>query len=196
MNRFLDRYCRALDAIAALFLALMVLLVFGNVVLRYALNTGITVSEEVSRWLFVWLTFMGAIVALREHGHLGTDMLVGRLPPAGKKLCLAIAQAAMLYVSWLLLQGSWVQMRINLDVAAPATGASVAIFYASGVMFGASAMLILARDLWRTLSGQLKDSELVMVQESEELAQLESKHHDAGAVPDSSATTSTIRSKA
>ena len=54
----------------------MVVLVFGNVVLRYGFNSGITVSEELSRWLFVWLTFLGAIVALREHGHLGTDMLV------------------------------------------------------------------------------------------------------------------------
>ena len=65
----------------------MVVLVFGNVVLRYGFNSGITVSEEVSRWLFVWLTFLGAIVALKEHGHLGSDMLVARLPPRGKKRC-------------------------------------------------------------------------------------------------------------
>ncbi len=49
----------------------MVVLVFGNVVLRYAFNSGITVSEELSRWLFVWLTFVGAVVALRDHAHLG-----------------------------------------------------------------------------------------------------------------------------
>ncbi|WP_157272002.1 TRAP transporter small permease, partial [Azohydromonas aeria] len=58
MNRFLDGYCRVLDALIALALAVMVVLVFGNVVLRYAFNSGITVSEEVSRWLFVWLTFL------------------------------------------------------------------------------------------------------------------------------------------
>jgi TRAP-type C4-dicarboxylate transport system permease small subunit len=52
-------------------LAVMVVLVFDNVVLRYGFNLGITVSEEISRWLFVWLTFLGAIVAMREHGHLG-----------------------------------------------------------------------------------------------------------------------------
>src|SRR2546423_2066887 len=44
----------------------MMILVFGNVVLRYALNSGITMSEEMSRWLFVWMTFLGAIVALKE----------------------------------------------------------------------------------------------------------------------------------
>ena len=72
------RYCRALEALIALMLAIMVVMVFGNVVLRYGFNSGITVSEEVSRWLFVWMTFLGAIVAVREHGHLGTDMLVAR----------------------------------------------------------------------------------------------------------------------
>jgi hypothetical protein len=39
------------------------------------------------RLLFVWLTFLGAIVALREHGHLGVDILVRRLPNVGKKIC-------------------------------------------------------------------------------------------------------------
>ena len=173
VDRVLRGYTRALDMLGGLFLAVMVVLVFGNVVLRYAFNSGLTMSEEVSRWLFVWLTFMGAVVALREHGHLGTDVLVSRLPRLGKKICLVLAQVAMLYVSWLLLQGSWVQAEINWDTEAPVTGASVGIFYASGVMLGISSMAILLRDLLRTLLTHPSDQELVMVQESEEVAALE-----------------------
>jgi TRAP-type transport system small permease protein len=176
VNRLLDRYCRFLDALSALLLAVMVVLVFGNVVLRYAFNSGITMSEEVSRWLFVWLTFIGAVVALKEHGHLGTDMLVGRLPVGGKKACLVVGQLLMLYVTWLMFSGSLAQARINLDVQAPVTGASMAIFYGSGVFFAVSAGLLLLRELWRTLAGQMADSELVMVQESEDLAQVEALH--------------------
>jgi len=171
-DRLLGRYTRLLDMLAGLCLALMVVLVFGNVVARYALNSGITISEELSRWLFVWLTFMGSIVALREHGHLGTDMLVSRLPPAGKRACLALAQVAMIFVSWLLLSGSWAQMLINWETEAPVTGASVAIFYASGVLMGASGLAILLRDLLRTLFTPLSEQSLVMVQESEELTAL------------------------
>ena len=96
MNQLLDRYCRVLDGISVLFLAVMVVLVFGNVVLRYAFNSGITVSEELSRWLFVWLTFLGAVVAVKEHGHLGTDMLISRLGTTGKKVCLIIGHVLML----------------------------------------------------------------------------------------------------
>ena len=171
-----DAFCKAVSALSALLLALMVVLVFGNVVLRYAFNSGITLSEEVSRWLFVWLTFLGAVVALHEHGHLGTDMLVSRLGPRGRRVCLTLAQLAMLYVTWLLLQGSWAQARINWDVEAPVTGASMAIFYGSGVVFAVAAGVLLAYQLWRTVSGQLGDDELVMVQESEDLAQVEALH--------------------
>ena len=49
-DRWLGRYTRALDMLSGLCLAIMVVLVFGNVVLRYTMNSGITVSEELSRW--------------------------------------------------------------------------------------------------------------------------------------------------
>lgn len=65
MTWVIDRLCRALEFLIAAGLAVMVVLVFGNVVLRYGFNSGITVSEEVSRWLFIWGTFLGAVVALR-----------------------------------------------------------------------------------------------------------------------------------
>src|SRR5215216_7284315 len=106
MTKIIDGYFWLLKVLIALFLAIMVVLVFGNVVLRYVFNSGIAVSEEVSRWLFVWLTFLGAIVALKEHGHLGSDMLVSRLPVAGKKALAVAAQVLMLYATWLLFSGS------------------------------------------------------------------------------------------
>lgn len=188
MTKVLDVYCRVLEGLIALALAIMVLLVFGNVVLRYAFSSGITVSEEVSRWLFVWLTFLGAIVALKEHAHLGSDMLISRLPVAGKKACLVIGHVLMLYITWLLFEGSLAQAKINWDVDAPVSGASVAIFYASGVVFAVSSAVILLRDLWRVLSGQLSDTELVMVKESEEAGELETLQaelaRDGAATPD------------
>lgn len=173
MKRIIDGYCRLLEGLIALALAVMVVLVFGNVVLRYAFNTGITFSEEVSRWLFVWLVFLGAIVALRDHGHLGSDMLVSRLPTAGKKICLVAGHLLMIYITWLLFSGCLVQAKINLDVEAPVTGMPVAIFYSSGIVFAISAGLLLMYELWLVLSGQLGDDQMVMVKESEEAGELE-----------------------
>jgi TRAP-type transport system small permease protein len=167
LTRLIDGYCRLLDALIAAALALMVVLVFGNVVLRYGFNSGITVSEEVSRWLFLWMTFLGAVVALKEHAHLGTDMLVSRLPRTGKRVCLVVGQFLMLYVTWLVFKGSLDQTRINWDAAAPVTGWSLAIVYASGVVFAVSAAVLLLRETWRALTGRVRDEELVMVKEEE-----------------------------
>jgi TRAP-type C4-dicarboxylate transport system permease small subunit len=173
LTRLLNGYCRLLELAIVLALGVMVVLVFGNVVLRYALNSGITVSEEVSRWLFVWLTFLGAILALKEHGHLGSDMLVSRLPTRGRKLLLVCGHLLMLYINWLLLEGSLAQARINWDVEAPVTGASMAIVYSAGVVFALSASIFLLVELWRALRGKLSDAEMVMVKESEEAGELE-----------------------
>jgi TRAP-type C4-dicarboxylate transport system permease small subunit len=168
MNRAIDGFCRLLERVIALLLAAMVVMVFGNVVLRYAFNSGIIVSEELSRWLFLWVTFLGGIVALKEHAHLGTDALVSRLPAAGKKFCLVAGHLLMLYVTGLLFSGALAQTRINLQVEAPVTGASMAFVYGTGVVFAVFAALLLLRDLWRLLTGRLADEELVMVKGSEE----------------------------
>jgi len=177
MKRLIDLYCRMIDYLIATLLAIMVVLVFGNVVLRYAFNSGITVSEEMSRWLFVWLTFLGAIAALKEYGHLGTDMLLVKLPPIGQRICLVASNLLMLYVTYLLFQGSLEQAKINASVEAPVTGLSVAIFYGSGVVFSVSAAVILLDQLWQILSGKVADEDLVKISESEDLAMVESLHH-------------------
>jgi TRAP-type C4-dicarboxylate transport system permease small subunit len=179
MQIWIDRYCKFIDVLLALLMFGMVVLVFGNVVLRYGFNSGITMSEEVSRWFFIWLTFLGSVVLLNDRKHLGTDMLVGRLSPQGKRLCLVASQALMLYVTWLLFKGSLEQAQINVDVQAPTTGASMAIFYASGVVFGASAALIIVRDMVLVLTGRLGDDELVMTQESEDMTAVEAQQASA-----------------
>jgi TRAP-type C4-dicarboxylate transport system permease small subunit len=173
MEKVIDGVCRAIEAVIALALAVMVILVFGNVVLRYGFNSGITVSEELSRWIFVWLIFLGAIVALKEGAHLGSDMLVSRLNLTGKRVCAFLGHLLMLYITWLFLDGSWTQVQINKDVTAPVTGASVAIFYSAGVVFSLVSGLLLIRGLWRIVTGRVSEDELVMVKESEEEGELE-----------------------
>jgi TRAP-type C4-dicarboxylate transport system permease small subunit len=167
MDSALRGYCRLLEAVIAACLAAMVALVFGNVVLRYGFNSGIPVSEELSRWLFIWLTFLGAIIGLREHAHLGTDVLVGRLGPRGKKVCLVLAYALMLLMCWMLFHGALEQTKINWDVTAPSSGASMAWFYSVGMVFSVSAALVLLNDLYKVLSGLASEADHVIVREEQ-----------------------------
>ena len=169
MAKAIDLYCQALKAVIAICLAVMVVLVFGNVALRYIFNSGITMSEELSRWLLVWLTFLGAIVALRQHAHLGVDTLVRMLPPKGRLICFVASYLLMLYADWLLTLGSWKQTVITFADQAPATGLSVGLFfYSSGVVFGISAAVILIHDLLRVITGRASGDDLIAVKESGE----------------------------
>jgi TRAP-type C4-dicarboxylate transport system permease small subunit len=170
VDKLLKAYCRGLEAAMAGCMVVMVTLVFGNVVLRYAFNSGITVSEEVSRWLFVWLTFLGGVVALREHGHLGTEVLVAHLGSGGKKLCLVAGYALMLLTCAMLLTGALAQTQINWAVSASSSGASMAWFYGVGVVFSVSAAAILLNDLFKLLSGRASDADLIIIKESEDQA--------------------------
>lgn len=180
LNQFIHGYCRVLNGLMAACLALMVVLVFGNVFLRYALNSGITLSEELSRWLFVWMIFMGAIVALKEHGHLGTDMLVARLGPTGKKICFVVSHVLMLWICYLLFAGSYAQAVINLDSTSAVMEVSMSWLYLPGMLFAILGGLIILTELLRLLGGKLGDEELVTIQESEETAHGGDRHEASG----------------
>ncbi|MDH5857917.1 TRAP transporter small permease [Lampropedia aestuarii] len=172
MNRVLGAYCKALEALCGLLMAAMVVLVFGNVVMRYFFNSGWLISEEISRWMFVWMVFLGATVVMRERGHMGTDMVVVRLPVWAQRVCLVVGQLVMLYITWLMLTGSWTQVLVNRETLAPVSGLSVSLFYFAGMVFSVSTLLILLQQMWQVVAGKLSSDELVMVQESEEMARI------------------------
>ena len=174
VDKFISGYCRLIGYLIAFALLVMVVLVFGNVVMRYAFNSGFTVSEELSRWLFVWLTFLGAVIALRDNAHLGTDMLVSKFGPLGKRICMGLSLLLMLYVMWLLFKGTYDQYKVNVDSDSPVMEVSMGWFYACGMAFSVLGAPILLQELYKLVSGQIDDDHLMLIQESEE-----SPHGDA-----------------
>lgn len=163
MTRIADGLFYALKIVAALSLALMIVLVFGNVVLRYTASEGIAMAEELSGWALVWITYVAGLVALRENGHLGFDSFVKALPPAGRRACLVVAQLLMIALTAIFLIGGWEQTRINLDTRAAAFDASLAWLYSASILFGVIGLFVLLADLYRTVTGRLRVDELVMV---------------------------------
>lgn len=168
MAAVVEGYFKLLKLLLVLLLAGMVVLVFGNVVLRYIFDSGIAVSEELARWFFVWMIFLGAIIGLKEHAHLGVDTLLRMLGPPARKACFVLSHGLMIFCSVLLVKGSYIQTLINWRVAAPATGLSVGLFYGIGMVFGVSAILILGYEILRVISGRASHGELFAVRESEE----------------------------
>ena len=164
---------RRLEAVIGVILALMVILVFGNVVLRYGFNSGITVSEELSRYLFIWLTFIGAVVAMHEHAHLGIDSLLRVLPRKGKLFCVVASDLLMLAAVGLLFHGSWKQTLINLSTKSPVAQVPLASIYVAGLVASVLLGILILRHLYQVLFVGATDKDLVLSVESEDMAGLE-----------------------
>lgn len=173
LDRMIGAWMRHLESAIGLMLAVMVVLVFGNVVLRYGFNSGITVSEEVSRYLFIWLTFIGAVVALHEHAHLGVDSLINVLPRKGKLFCVVVSDLLMLGSVGILFDGSWTQTVINMATKSPVSQVPLALIYVAGLVASVMMGLLILRHLYKVLFVGATDSDLVMSVESEDLAGLE-----------------------
>ena len=165
MARFLDNFCRLLEAVMALLLAAMVVLVFGNVVLRYVFNSGITISEELSRWLFVWMTFLGGVIGLHRRSHLGVDMVVQALPVLGRKVCWAISQVIMLICALFIFYGTYLQHDIIAGKSSPVAQLSMIWVYGVSYVTGAAIALICLSNLIRLALAQVSDDELIDVHE-------------------------------
>lgn len=157
------------EAVLAALLLGMVLMVFGNVVLRYAFNSGISVSEELSRFCFVWLTFIGAVLAAYEGAHLGVDMMVTRLSRNGRIACLVACELLTLTVCAMLFWGTWRQHEINATNAAPITGIPMNWVFGFAYFTAVGMGLHAVGKLWRLATGSLSDAELVGIRENDDL---------------------------
>lgn len=151
IERFTALLFKAVEAFLALLLALMVVMVFGNVVLRYAFDSGIIISEELARFLFVWVTFLGAVVVFHQRGHLGMTMVVEALPPALRRLCLIVSDLLIVACALMFLKGAWQQTLLNLENVAPISNLPLAWVYGSGVVSSVGIALLAAANALTTI---------------------------------------------
>jgi TRAP-type C4-dicarboxylate transport system permease small subunit len=173
MKKAIDLFFKLLELLVVVALVCMVIMVFGNVVLRYVFNSGITVSEEMSRYFFIWLTYIGAMVAMREGGHLGVDTLVKHLPVLGKKLCLFISECLMLFCNVLFLMGTWQMHDLQVTNVSPVVGISMIWIYGIGYVVAVVMGIFNLHTLWKLVTGRIAEEDLVQVVEAEGLKEAE-----------------------
>ncbi|MBX3574003.1 MAG: TRAP transporter small permease [Mesorhizobium sp.] len=160
MARGIEYLFKGLEGLLVLLLAGMAIMVFGNVVLRYGFNSGILVSEEMARYFFVWLTFIGAVVTFRENAHLGVETLVQRFGRGGRLLCMVLSDLIILACMAALFWGTWKQYPINASMTAPVIGIRMNWIYGIGFFTSAGIGLMVAIRLFRALTGAVTEEEI------------------------------------
>lgn len=154
---------RVVEIVLVLLLAGMVVMVFANVVLRYGFNSGLNISEEMSRYFFVWLTFIGAILAFRDHAHVGVETFVRLLGRRGRIVCVVLSNLVIVICSAVLVWGTWKQHAINASMTAPVVGLSMVWVFGVTYVTGGLIGLIAFGRMAMALTGRVSAAEMARI---------------------------------
>jgi TRAP-type C4-dicarboxylate transport system permease small subunit len=132
------------EAISGTFFAILVLVVLLQIFCRYLLNSPLTWADELARYLFVWVVFLGASTAVRRRSHTRFSGLLGRLPKRGQRVLVIAGNMSLLpFLAILIYQGADLALRA-LEVRTPGLG--IPFFFVS-LSIPTCGALMMFRDL-------------------------------------------------
>lgn len=157
--RTLDRGLVRLEGwLLVLFLGIMVLLSFAQVVLRNVFSTGFIWADPLVRHLVLWVGFLGAAIATHEERHISIDALTKFLSPRWKAAATVAGQAFLAVVCVMLVEASW-EFLMEEREAGGELIAGVPIYLAlmiipAGYLLIAIHAVIRAAEQWPALRGR------------------------------------------
>lgn len=146
---------------AVIFLG-MIGLVFFNAFLRYVFGGSFPPSEEWARFLFIYITYFGAIEAFQRGKHIAVDMLVDKLHGIARKTVDIIASLLGLFALLLLLGGGIELVIQTIDLKSIATEVNMALINGTLPVMAVAALIIRGREfllLLRTPADQVGHKE-------------------------------------
>jgi TRAP-type C4-dicarboxylate transport system permease small subunit len=141
----------AFQAFCALVFLGMIGMVFYNAMLRYVFRSSYPPSEEWSRFLFMYITFFGAIEGFYRGRHIAVDMLTSLLSGITRKSVDIVAQLLALGALVLLFIGGISLVQQTMDTYTVATGVNMAFINGALPVMAFAAIVIRLRELWLTL---------------------------------------------
>ena len=155
------------------FLSLMATFLFINIFLRYFFNSGLPWAEEMARFLFVWITFIGAVGALKDNKHLGFTTVVKKFPMPLKKASFLFNNIMVLYILYLVFTGSIAMSKFGMRSVMAITRLPMAFMWAVGIISAGAMFVIIVANIYKGMFVPGELNKLLMVIESEDELELE-----------------------
>lgn len=116
-------------AVIVVISVVMIFATLGQVVFRYVIAAPLPWSEELARYCFVWIVFLGGAVGLSRGIHLGVDLLVNMLPEAGRRGFEALTSVLIACFAVTVIYASVPVLEMNMFQRSPALGAQMTWIY-------------------------------------------------------------------
>ncbi len=151
MDALLRRSGDIYKKVCVVILALMVIIVFVNTMLRYFFHSGIAQNEEILRYLFIWLSFLGIVAVYKEHGHICVTLLTERLSPKAATAMSILVNLLTLIAFGVLIAGSAGYMEESASMVGELTGLPYRCIIAAILLAAIACFCLNARDLFHSL---------------------------------------------
>lgn len=158
---------RLLHGAIAVCLSCMALFVFANVILRYFFDSGLTWAEEASRYCFIWLIFLGAVVAARENVHLGVDTLVNKLSLKNRRILFIVNNILLVVTMGLCVDGTYKLTLLTVDQVSASMRMPLAFVYLSGLIASVAMVAIFLHNIYLLATNKIAEKDLVMSAEED-----------------------------
>ncbi len=150
-EKVVNKLFRGIEIIIAVFLGMMIFFTFMNVILRQ-FNMGFAWSEEIARICFIYLVYLGSIIAARENRHLMIDTLLTKLTGRKQKVLYVVIQGFIIWMMGVLATGAFQNAWKNRNDFWVATHFPVFMIHFAGVLLGVSVIIISLVNLYRMIA--------------------------------------------
>ncbi len=144
------------NSTAVILFSAMVAVTTLGVFFRYVLNSALPWAEEADRYLFIWLSFVGASITMRRKGHIAVDLLLRYVPPAWRHRLALLAHACVLTFLGLVFWASLPVLELTQQTRATATDIPMSWVYIAApigcVLIGIETLRLAARtwaEMWQ-----------------------------------------------
>ena len=135
-----------------LLLILMFSITFIQVIMRYVFLNAIPWAEEAVRFMFVWASFLGAAIGIKEKIHIGIDLVTAKLPKLGQRITSTVVYCVIIWFAYFMITVGWEFMMFTHGQLSPALVIPMSYVHAaipvSGVLFVIYSSIELVK-LWR-----------------------------------------------
>ena len=136
----------------------MVVVTLAQVFFRYVLAAPLPWSEELARYCFVWIVFLGAAIGLERGIHLGVDIFVNLLPPRLRTGLEVLSNAMIGCFAAAIIYASLPVIGMNMLQRSPAIGVQMSWIYIAIPVSMALVFLICVERIVRTLRGRAEQN--------------------------------------
>lgn len=157
-SRIWRAYEMVLNSVAVSLFGAMVAVTSAGVFFRYVLNTSLPWAEEADRYLFIWLSFVGAAITMRHQAHIAVDIAVRKLRPAQREWIALLTHVCILVFLGVIFLASEPVIEVTSQTRTTATDIPMSWVYLAvptgSVLIAIEVLRLMVRSVQRIAKGE------------------------------------------